>query len=139
MSPAEPDMGYALERDRGVDGDPGLKASHASTSGAFTLIESRTEGGAPPHIHEHEDEAMYVLEGRIVVHVGHEEYRVGGRGFVFMPRGVLHDWDVEDDEATVLILAAPAGPERFLREFHAAPDWPARDEVARRYGLTFPR
>jgi hypothetical protein len=60
-------------------------------------------------------------------------------GFVFMPRGVVHDWDVEGETASVLILAAPGGLERFLDEFHAAGDWPARDEVAERYGLTFPR
>ena len=139
MSRSGTGAGYALEEGIGVESDPGLKASHASTGGASTLIESRTDGGAPPHVHEREDEAMYVLEGRIVVHVGHEEHRVGDRGFVFMPRGVLHDWDVEGDQATVLIFAAPAGLERFLAEFHAAPDWPARDEVAQHYGLTFPR
>ena len=105
----------------------------------MTLIESHTDGGAPPHVHQREDEAMYVLSGRIVVHVGDEEFHVGEGGFVFMPRGVVHDWDVEGETASVLIMAAPGGLERFLDEFHAAGDWSARDEVAERYGLTFPR
>ena len=40
---------------------------------------------------------------------------------------------------TGLIIATPAGLETFLEEFHAAPDWSARDEVAARHGLRFPR
>jgi mannose-6-phosphate isomerase-like protein (cupin superfamily) len=131
--------GYALARGEGLGGHSALKISATSSGGSLSLIESHTDGGAPPHVHEREDEAMYVLEGRIVVHVGTEEFHVDEGGFVFMPRGILHDWDVEGDMARVLIMAAPGGLERFLGEFHAAADWPARDEVAARYGLTFPR
>ena len=94
MTAAETRRGYAVSAGEGVDHDPALKASATSTGGAFTLIESRTDGGAPPHVHAREDEAMYVLDGRIVVHVGDDEFTVEAGGFVFMPRGVLHDWDV---------------------------------------------
>ena len=86
-----------------------------------------------------EDEAMYVLDGSIVVHVGDEEFHAGAGDFVFMPRGVQHDWDVEAASARVLIIAAPGGLDRFLEDFHAAGDWAARDAVAERFGLTFPR
>ena len=105
----------------------------------MTLIESHTRGGAPPHVHEREDEAMYVLDGQITVHVAEETFVVGERGFVFMPRGVQHDWDVDSGTASVLILAAPGGLEEFLGEFHAAADWDERDAVAARHGLRFPR
>jgi len=139
MTNAATRRGYAVSTGEGLEQDPALKASAASTGGAFTLIESRTDGGAPPHVHEREDEAMYVLEGRIVVHVGEDEFTVDAGGFVFMPRGVLHDWDVAGPTARVLILAAPGGLDRFLNEFHAADDWDARDGVAARHGLAFPR
>ena len=139
MTAAETIRGYAVSAGEGVEQDPALKASATSTGGAFTLIESRTDGGAPPHVHEREDEAMYVLKGRIVVHVGDDEFTLDEGGFVFMPRGVLHDWDVVGATARVMILATPAGLERFLDEFHAADDWAGRDRVAERYGLTFPR
>ena len=119
--------------------DGGVKASAVSTGGSLTLIESDTDGGAPPHVHEREDEAMYILDGRIVVHSGDEEFHVGPRGFVFMPRGQLHDWDVEGERALVLILASPGGLEEFLADFHAPANWPERDAVAERYGLRFPR
>ena len=128
-----------LSAGEGLSADPGLKASAASSGGSLTFIDSETDGGAPPHVHTREDEAMYVLDGAIVVHVGAEEFRAGKGDFMFMPRGVQHDWDVEGASARVLIVAAPGGLDRFLAEFHAAEDWAARDAVALRYGLTFPR
>jgi mannose-6-phosphate isomerase-like protein (cupin superfamily) len=131
--------GYLLRAGAGVGGDSGLKASAASSGGSLTVIDSDTDGGAPPHTHTREDEAMYVLAGSIIAHVGDEEFHAGEGDFVFMPRGVQHDWDVEGGSARVLIIAAPGGLDRFLEEFHAAGDWAARDEVAGRFGLTFPR
>jgi quercetin dioxygenase-like cupin family protein len=139
VTAAETRRGYAVSAGKGIDHGPALKASATSTGGAFTLIESRTNGGAPPHVHEREDEAMYVLDGLIVVHVGDDEFTVDAGGFVYMPRGVLHDWDVIGSSARVLILATPGGLERFLDEFHAVDDWESRDRVAKRHGLTFPR
>jgi mannose-6-phosphate isomerase-like protein (cupin superfamily) len=131
--------GYVVHAGHGVGGDASLKASRSSTRGSLTLIESVTDGGAPPHVHEREDEAMYVIDGQITVHCGDDTFVAGEGSFVFMPRGVLHDWDVDGDRASVLIIATPGGLEEFLDEFHAAADWPARDAVAARYGLRFPR
>ncbi len=130
---------YLLRAGAGIGEDPGLKASAASSGGSLTVIDSETDGGAPPHVHTREDEAMYVLEGAIVVHVGDEEFHARDGDFVFMPRDVQHDWDVEGATARVLIIAAPGGLDRFLEDFHAAEDWAARDAVAERFGLTFPR
>ena len=59
--------GYALAPGESVIDDPDIKAGRRSTSGTLTVIESRTQGGAPLHVHEREDEAMYVLEGKAVL------------------------------------------------------------------------
>ena len=136
---SEAGRGYVLRTGEGIGGDTALKASAASTDGSLTFIDSLTDGGAPPHVHAREDEAMFVIEGAIVAHIGDEEFHAGAGDFVFMPRGVQHDWDVEGSSARVLIIATPGGLERFLDEFHAAANWEARDTVAERYGLVFPR
>lgn len=116
----------------------GVKASGRSTGGAFTFMVSQTQGGAPLHVHEREDEYFYVLEGTISVTIGPEKAEVGPGGFVFMPRGIPHDWDVVGDEATVILMTIPAMLEEFLDEYHAAFSDPARREkVARDYGITF--
>jgi mannose-6-phosphate isomerase-like protein (cupin superfamily) len=127
--------GYVVGAGEGVEGaDPELKASAASTDGALTLIESRTTGGAPPHVHSREDECMYVVEGSITVRCGDDLFRAGPRSFVFLPRGTPHSWDVQGDEAVVLIITVPGGFEGFLREWHDA-EGSARDAVAARHGI----
>ena len=135
----EPGRGYLLRAGEGIGGDTALKSSATSSGGSLTFIDSVTDGGAPPHLHTREDEAMFVIDGAIVAHIGDEEFHAKAGDFVFMPRGIQHDWDVEGPSARVLIIATPGGLERFLDEFHAAGDWDARDVVAERYGLAFPR
>ena len=134
MSGARP---YLLLPDEHVEhGDSGVKASRESTAGAFTLIESRAEGGAPPHVHSREDEAMYVLEGRIAARCEDARFDARRGSFVFLPRGLRHSWDVVGDAATVLIITAPAGLEEFLRDFHNARGAERRN-VGARYGIRF--
>ncbi len=130
--------GYYVKAGEGVMClDPSLKASGLSTGGNFTVIESRTDGGAPWHVHTREDEYFYVLEGTLLVHCGDETFEAGPRSFVFLPRNVPHEWDVIGDEATLLMMTIPAGLDTFLHEFHAAGSMEERNEVAARYGITF--
>jgi mannose-6-phosphate isomerase-like protein (cupin superfamily) len=129
---------YALRAGAGVHpDDSATKASGASTGGAFTLIESVTDGGAPRHVHTREDEYMYVVEGNIWVQVGDERYELGPRGFVFMPRNIPHGWDVIGDKATVLMMTVPAGLDAFLERFHVAANWDERNAIAAEFGITF--
>ena len=143
MGEREGAQGYMVGPGEGVGGDPGLKASRVSTGGSLTLIESRTDGGAPMHVHSREDECMYVLEGAITVQCGDEVFEAGPRSFVFLPRGIEHAWDVAGGvAATVLIITAPGGLEEFLHEFHAAPrplSGEASDRIAAQHGIRWVR
>ncbi|HEV8087096.1 MAG TPA: cupin domain-containing protein [Actinomycetota bacterium] len=125
--------GYALGPGESVTADGDIKAGRESTGGSLTVLESRTQGGAPLHTHEREDEAMYVLEGSIWARCGESRFEIGPRSFVFLPRGVPHEWDVVGAEAVVLIITAPGGLEEFLHDFHDAQG--DRGEIARRYGI----
>jgi quercetin dioxygenase-like cupin family protein len=127
--------GYVTRAGESVGDDPDVKASRRSTGGSLTLIESRTDGGAPLHVHSREDEAMYVLEGLIWARCGDDRFEMGPHSFVFLPRGVPHEWDVVGDEAVVLLITAPAGLEEFLHEFHEGQADPK--EIAGRYGIEF--
>ena len=126
--------GYAVAPGGSVVEGSEVKAGAASTGGSLTVIESRTAGGAPPHVHRREDEAMYVLEGSIWARCGDDRFELERRSFVFLPRDVPHEWDAVGDEAVVLILTAPAGLELFLEEFHGGAD---RADLAERYGIEF--
>lgn len=74
--------GYFLAAGEGI-GDSSIKASGAVTGGNLTLIESRTTGGAPLHIHTREDEYFYVVEGTLTVRLGDKTFEAGPRSFVF--------------------------------------------------------
>ena len=95
-----------------------MKASAAETGGAFLLLEDHVVRGkmTPLHVHPNEDEAIYVLEGELLVHVDGEEHRVGERGLFVAPRGVAHAFMVTSDTARLLCLQTPGTGEAFYRE-----------------------
>ena len=93
-----------------------VKASADTTGGAFTIFEENEPVDTPLHVHAHEDEMFYVLEGEHVFQVGDEEFRVGPGGFAFAPRGVPHaQRRVVPRHGRVLIFTSPAGFEGFFR------------------------
>src|SRR5919198_5312474 len=94
-----------------------MKATVAETGGAFMLFEDHMSHGktTPLHVHANEDEALYVLEGDILVHIDGEEYPVGPRGIAFAPRGVPHAFLVTSPTARVLCLQTPGSAEAFYR------------------------
>jgi quercetin dioxygenase-like cupin family protein len=121
-----------------------MKASAAETDGSFILLEDRMVRGktTPLHLHPNEDEAVYVLEGEILVDVEGEQYRVGQGGLFVAPRGVPHAWMVTSETAHILALQTPGTGEAFYRELtepvrsgadaSRPPDWARLREVAER-------
>jgi quercetin dioxygenase-like cupin family protein len=78
-----------------------VKAAGAQTGGSFGLVEVSTPQGSgpPPHVHEREDEAFYVLEGSYEVTVGNDRFDAREGFFIFAPRGIPHGY---------VVRAAPA-------------------------------
>jgi len=104
-----------------------VKATAESTNGGFGLVESWIPvGHSPPlHVHRREDEAFYVLEGRIRFRIGDEELLADAGSFVFAPRDVPHTFVVEGEStAHVLTLLTPGGGERFFLDAGRTPDGP---------------
>jgi len=91
-----------------------VKATAATTGGAFGLVESHIAPGfSPPlHIHHREDEAFYVLEGELSMRCGDRTFSAGPGSFVFLPRNVPHTFVVEGDApARMVTLLTPGGGE----------------------------
>lgn len=94
-----------------------MKASAEETGGAFLLFEDFMAQGktTPLHVHAHEDEALYVVEGEILVHIDGVNHPVGPRGVAVAPRGVPHAFLVTSQTARVLTLQTPGSAEPFYR------------------------
>lgn len=96
-----------------------LKGTAENTGGSLLLFEASIPPGSgpPPHIHHREDEAFYVLKGDIEVLNGDRTFMAGAGSFVFIPKGVTHRFEnVGTEAARMLIMATPAGLEKFFEE-----------------------
>lgn len=94
-----------------------MKATAQETDGAFLLFEDVMARGktTPLHLHPNEDEALYVLEGEILVHIDGEDHAVGPHGLAVAPRGVPHAFLVTSESARLLTWQTPGSAEGFYR------------------------
>jgi mannose-6-phosphate isomerase-like protein (cupin superfamily) len=124
----------------------GLGVRFMATGEGFSLVEHpiapRTLA-APMHVHEHEDEFSYVLEGEVGVQIGDEVlYALPGQ-LVIKPRGIPHAfWNRTDEPARLLEIISPGGFERYFAELApllppqvAVPDFEGLAALQARYGL----
>lgn len=92
-------------------------ASTESTGGAFSLLEYRSQPGhePPPHIHEGQDEILYVLEGEIEAYTADlTALAVGAGQSLFLPRDQAHAWYVTSPSIRMLIMTNPAGIDDYF-------------------------
>jgi quercetin dioxygenase-like cupin family protein len=102
-------------------------ATGEQTGGAYVLSEARVlpGGGPPPHIHQREDEAFFVLEGELTFQLGGQKVVAQPGSFIQGPRGIPHAFKNEGNvPARMLILVTPPGFEKFMVEFaHPVPSF----------------
>jgi len=118
-APLEP---YMLARDEGtpvwfLGTLMTVKATGETTRGAFGLIEQELPPGfaTPMHVHHSEDEPFYILEGEVTFHCGERTLVAQPGAFVFLPRGIVHGFEVTGGTpARLLQFNFPAGIEHFF-------------------------
>jgi quercetin dioxygenase-like cupin family protein len=115
----------------------------AETGGAFALLEvSGPPGDQPPlHVHEHDDEGFYVLEGELTVWVGDAVHVLRAGDGLLAPRGVPHTVRAGESGGRWLVTSTPAGFEGFVRAVgssepsSATPDPAELARVAAEHGI----
>jgi quercetin dioxygenase-like cupin family protein len=123
-----------------------FKVAAKDTGGAYALWEiaaPAAAAGPPPHIHEREDEAFYILEGELNFQIGERTINATAGTFAFAPRGIVHKFSNPASKAAkALVIVSPAGFEKALEEMaQVAPrgDEPPDIEkllaIAGKYGL----
>lgn len=120
-----------------------VKISKEDSDGKYTMFEMAHPPNVGPalHIHPHAAEAYYVLEGEYQVRCGKELY-VGKRGdFIFIPKGIEHNYQSGPAGGRVLVIS-PAGLEKYFEEVAKILDagpiaWESEQQIAKRYGQEF--
>jgi quercetin dioxygenase-like cupin family protein len=100
--------------------------------------------GIPVHMHEHEDEVLFVHDGRGVAVLGGQRKEVGKGDTVFIPHGVWHGVESSGEAVELLWIVTPPGLEEFFRETGAPAGAPPRaltpaqlEDVGRKHGVRF--
>lgn len=98
----------------------------------LVLVEWTIDGGsidsadpqwmAPLHIHNDDDEAWYVLEGRLQVRVGDENHFIPAGGAVIAPRGTPHTFCNPDPEPARYLMIMTPRIDALLGRLHATTD-----------------
>lgn len=127
-----------------------IKITAGQTEGGFALLEARDRlgDGPPRHVHEREDEAYYVLEGRYTFFIGDDAIEGTEDTFVYAPRGIPHTFRTETAAARHLHWIVPGGFEGFLAQVgtkavdrtsapvnEEPPDFEALGKMAMEYGV----
>ncbi|MFD5075108.1 cupin domain-containing protein [Streptomyces sp. NPDC058371] len=89
----------------------------SGTGGAFSLTEAESPKGAMVGCHAHDEtvECFYVLDGRYRLTVSGDTHELCAGGFLLVPRGAPHRFEVTEGPARALVLFAPAGFEEVFR------------------------
>jgi quercetin dioxygenase-like cupin family protein len=95
-----------------------VKVAREDADGRFSLVETLAFRSTEPplHIHHNEDEAWYIVDGQMTFYVGDDVLQAVAGSFVFAPSGIAHTFTVDVEPTRVLVLASPAGFERFALE-----------------------
>ena len=120
-----------------------LKLTGDESDGSCATVEVSTppQVGPPLHVHQREDEVLYVLEGMYEIRVGGRVVPAPPGTFAFLPRDIPHTYtNVGYRTGKLLVTIAPAGCERFLEEISLCAADVSLDRerlctIARKYGI----
>lgn len=126
---------------------PTLGVTHlltsAQTGGAYYLCEAifGPESGSPLHVHHHEDEVIYVLEGALDVRLDNDELHIPVGGVVHLPKKFPHAlYNPLQTPLKIMVHAIPGGLEGYFDEVEAALQNDSLDQelhttISAKYGL----
>lgn len=96
----------------------------------FVIAEWKDAGGppgpprwiAPLHLHRNDDEAWYVLEGKLHVRVGQQVVEASAGAAVFVPRGTVHTYWNPGPGLVRYLLVMTSNIYALIQEIHAMKD-----------------
>jgi quercetin dioxygenase-like cupin family protein len=111
--------------------------------GAFEMVVPAGSNVPPPHSHAHNEEYLYILEGRLRYSVNADVKDLGAGESAFTPKGAVHGFNNPFPEpCRCLIMMSPDIGAQYFRDIAAVldaggpPDKAKIVQVMARYGLT---
>jgi mannose-6-phosphate isomerase-like protein (cupin superfamily) len=95
-----------------------FKALGEETGGQFWALEGLADQNiaVPLHLHHHEDEIWYVLEGKITFTIGDQVIEGGPGTYAYIPKGTPHTFQVRTETARWFGFGTPAGLDHWFFE-----------------------
>lgn len=110
-----------------------IKIAAADTDGDQLLIEqigTSANKGPALHVHPHQDEYVYVLEGEYLFQVGDVKHSMKPGDTIFLPRGIQHAFVQLTPKARFLLSYQPAGKmEAFFTKMASLTKPPSPQEI----------
>ena len=110
-----------MDQDEWLQTRPGerccIRVAAADTDGAYSVVEIHSLPGdsTPMHIHQNEDEHLFVLEGTARVARGDETFDAPAGTSVALPRHIPHAWgNATNSPLRMIVTCWPGGVEAVL-------------------------
>lgn len=122
------------------------RAKSTDTAGTFSAIELVTQPGqgVMVHVHEHEDELVYVVDGEIEVTLGDQTLTATAGILALLPRGIPHGFtNIGDKPSRVLDVILPGKFDHYFVELHnlyndaGVVDEARLNALAEKYGIRY--
>ncbi len=121
------------------------RAKSTETDGVFSAVELVSEPGTGVslHVHDNEDELVYVVEGEIDVTLGDQSMKATKGVMALLPRGIPHGFtNVGNTPSRVLDVILPGNFDNYFVEMHnlysnGEPDPGKVDELAQEYNIRY--
>jgi DNA-binding transcriptional MerR regulator/quercetin dioxygenase-like cupin family protein len=115
IAPGDDRFGHKV---RLIDEPHDCKVSGEDTSGAVAVFEYTGRSGGPRHLHNNQDEWIYIIDGEFDFWVGKRRFRAKPGECVFIPRNLPHAWaTVNEQPGKIIDMYQPAGRiEEFFQE-----------------------
>ena len=129
-----------------IAGDKALhKIKSSATNGVFSVLEFVTPPGkgVALHVHEREDELVYLLEGEIEVTLGNQKMKAVPGVMALLPRGIPHGFtNIGNKPSTLLDTILPGQFDNYFVELaalYASGDPPEEqiDALSRKYRIRY--
>jgi quercetin dioxygenase-like cupin family protein len=120
-----------------LGGPISFKLRGEQSDGAMTVLETEAPPGEGPplHVHDGQDEWLYVLGGDMRFRLADHVVSAPAGSFAFIPRGVPHCWqNVGSTPSLMLAVIAPSGLERFFERYAELPEADRSPESFRALG-----